>query len=296
MKMVNSLSKEELNNLIVNNFNNLSSADRDRIIGYYETYPFWGKLDPNNGTSEAFRGRADVLHNHYEDLLWLYNRLIDDKSKNVLYAIIHNWITFDSDKLASLTERENPEYYHKDIFPARNDEVFVDVGAFTGDSVANFIVTYGVTFKRIYCYEIAPDSFKILEQNLAGIPNIELKQKAVGASAGTMYIDFGKQVSSERVTDCGETTIEVVCIDEDITEPVSFIKMDIEGAEKDALQGSRNQIKNNKPHLAISTYHGYDDIHKIPRLIDTILPGYKFYMRYHGGNLVPTEFSLLAVF
>jgi len=295
MKMISPMSEEDIFKLIVERFNKLSPPDRKRVTDYYLVFPFWGKLLPDEDNYEALRRRASVLYNHKEDLEWLHSRLSDELSKNVLCAILSNWLGFDYEMLSKCTELEKPEYYHTDIFPFHENSVLVDVGAYTGDSVAHFIVTYGVTFKRIYCYEIAPDTFSTLEENLAGIPNIELRQKAAGAKAATMFIDFGQEVSSERVSDTGETAIEVIAIDDDIKEPITFLKMDIEGAEKDALRGCRRHIREDKPRLAICTYHGYDDIYEIPRLIEEIQPGYKFYMRYHGGVLIPTEFSLLAV-
>jgi len=152
-----------------------------------------------------------------------------------------------------------------------------------------------MTYKHIYCYEIAQDNFKSLEKNLKNVPNIELRKKAAGSAPGTMYVSCHKDLSASHVSDSGETAIEVVSIDDDITEPVTFIKMDVEGAEKDAILGCKSQIQKNHPRLAICTYHGYDDIYLIPRMIDEIEPGYNFYMRYHGGDRTPTEYSLLAV-
>lgn len=83
-------------------------------------------------------------------------------------------------------------------------------------------------------------------------------------------------------------------LDDDISEPLTFIKMDIEGMEQAALRGCENQIRANHPKLAICTYHNYEDIWKIPRMIDAMDPSYQFYMRHYGGNLIPTEFVLLA--
>jgi FkbM family methyltransferase len=187
------------------------------------------------------------------------------------------------------------EYYHPEIFPARENEVFVDVGAYTGDSVVNFIMAYGLTYKRIYCYEMLDEVFSIMEENLKNVPNLVLRKKAVGAEPGVLYIDRGVDNSSSQLTNTGEYSVEVVRLDDDIEEAVTFIKMDIEGAEQDALRGCERIMRENHPRLAICTYHGYEDIIAIPRLIDKIAPGYRIYMRHHGGNLIPTEFSLLAV-
>ena len=70
--------------------------------------------------------------------------------------------------------------------------------------------------------------------------------------------------------------------------------MDIEGAEQSALLGAVKTIQRYHPKLAICTYHGYEDIWKIPFIIESIYPGYTFYLRHYGGNLIPTEFVLLC--
>ena len=88
---------------------------------------------------------------------------------------------------------------------------------------------------------------------------------------------------------------EIVTLDEDIQEPVSWIKMDIEGMEYDALLGCRTHIVNEHPKLSISVYHGYDDLWLLPKLIHSLNPSYKFYLRYYGGNLIPTEIVLTAL-
>ncbi len=70
--------------------------------------------------------------------------------------------------------------------------------------------------------------------------------------------------------------------------------MDIEGAEYKALEGCREHIKKDTPTLLISIYHGFNDLIKIPKLINSINKNYNFYLRYYGGNIFPTEIVLIA--
>ena len=63
---------------------------------------------------------------------------------------------------------------------------------------------------------------------------------------------------------------------------VSFIKMDIEGAELDALKGAEQTIKKVHPKLAISAYHKFEDLLEIPQFIQVIDSSYKFYLRRHS--------------
>lgn len=71
--------------------------------------------------------------------------------------------------------------------------------------------------------------------------------------------------------------------------------MDIEGYEQKALVGCANHIKNEHPKLLISVYHNHEDLWKIPTMIKNISKDYKFYLRYYGNNIFPTEIVLIAV-
>lgn len=88
-------------------------------------------------------------------------------------------------------------------------------------------------------------------------------------------------------------TIETVALDEFLHgERVTFIKMDIEGVELDALKGAVRIIKEQKPKLAISVYHKADDIIEIPKLIMEMRPDYKLYLRHY--SMLANEMVLYA--
>lgn len=94
----------------------------------------------------------------------------------------------------------------------------------------------------------------------------------------------------------GDTAVEAVSLDEDISEPVSMIKMDIEGAEKDAILGAANHIKTEKPRLLILAYHFPEDIFEIPLLIHEIRDDYQFYLWFYGrGCIWLCDYVLFAV-
>lgn len=84
---------------------------------------------------------------------------------------------------------------------------------------------------------------------------------------------------------------------------VTYINMDIEGAEKDALLSAQNVIKTNRPVLAVCVYHKKDDLFVIPDLICGMVDGYSFFLRkypsqigdYLDGYLELNELVLYAV-
>lgn len=97
------------------------------------------------------------------------------------------------------------------------------------------------------------------------------------------------------VSQNGSEKIESSTLDIDIKEPITLIKMDIEGYEKKALEGAKNHIINDKPKLLISVYHNHEDLWKIPKIIREYNKDYKFYLRCYGTRIFPTEIVLIAI-
>ncbi len=94
--------------------------------------------------------------------------------------------------------------------------------------------------------------------------------------------------SSSKVCSNGVNVIEVDKLDNMIKTPVSFIKMDIEGAEGDAIEGAQETIRKYHPKLALSVYHKADDLWKIPEQIFSIRKDYKIYLRHYTEGFAET--------
>lgn len=267
----------------------------DGFITYFKRFPLWGTIDPEEGDFQTLELRATVLKQKSYEFLWLYQRLEDYLSKYTLCAILKNWAILDCSDIAKV-KSIFPDYYEPDLFSDNKGDVFVDVGAYNGDSILQYIHMYGTDYKRIYAYEISSRSCAELERNLSDYHDIIIRHKGVGAVGGVMYLNETEYTTANHLEEgkTGGESVEVVSLDEDIEETVTFVKMDIEGAEQGAILGLQKIIKRDHPKLAICTYHGYDDIWKIPFMIDSICPQYKFYFRHYGGNLIPTEFVLLC--
>ena len=79
-------------------------------------------------------------------------------------------------------------------------------------------------------------------------------------------------------------------IDEAIAEgdKVTFIKMDVEGAELESLKGAEKTIRRDKPKLAICIYHKPEDMWTIPLYIKELVPEYKLYIRHHSSGVCET--------
>lgn len=268
------------------------------LIARYNLFSdFWGAIDLDNHVYDLIEDRVHQLKTHYDDFIWLYEELADYRSKQVLYGILRCWFTFDILGKNKLKENNFSDYYDFDLISCLADEVFVDLGAFTGDSTQSFIDSFG-RYKRIYCYEITPSSMQQMQENLRGYDNIVYRQVGVGREAATMYLSSPDEAdSANRLNTSEGQPIPVVTLDEDIHERITFIKMDIEGSELDALMGAKRHITEERPKLAVCTYHNNHHIWEIPRLMKAYNPDYKLYMRYNGGidALLISEFVTFAL-
>lgn len=269
----------------------------NKFCVYYQEYrDMWGTLDVTDDRYDVIMNRVKELKEHREDFIWLYDRLGDWRSKIVLCGMLYNWITFDLDYIDVMKERNFADYYDLDLVKCDDQEVVVDLGAWIGDSVEGYINAYG-KYSKIYCYEIDASSMEEMKKNLNQYSNIEYRNKAVGSKKSMgRYTLCNPQSTINKVTEdrTGEA-IEIVSLDEDIREKITLIKMDIEGAEQEALRGCTRHIREEKPKLLISVYHSNEDMWKIPKMIFDMNEEYRFYLRSNGWQWGPAEIVLFAV-
>lgn len=295
--VIKSKSLEEVFNDIKDAFFKIPLETQKSLECYYENFGYWGKLKRSDEEYEELYNRARSLKEHIDDYIFIYDKLQDYRSKKLLYAILSNWYRFDFVTIASALEKNYTQYLDLDILKPISDEVIVDLGAYTGDTILNYISTFGDdSYKKIYCYEITPNIFALLKNNLAKYDNIEFKRKAVSDKNETLYIsDNSSGPSANTLTNEGENEVTSVTLDDDIEDKITTLKMDVEGFEQRAIIGASRHIKEDKPKLLISVYHRNEDLIKIPKMIDDICPNYKFYLRNNGGGIYPTEITLIGI-
>jgi len=205
-----------------------------------------------------------------------YNMLADEHSKKVFENTVYFKITGKADFLFEI-ESERSEVF--DILNFGNQETFLDLGAFNGDTVEEFIL-HTKLYKEIIAVEPDSRNFKKLTLNTEKCKNIILINAAIGNENST--VSFSKQ----HGRGLGDTskTVEVKCTTVDTiaknTSP-TYIKMDVEGNEINTILGAQNTIKTLLPKMRIACYHNSTDIFEIPLLIKEITPQYKIYMRHH---------------
>jgi UDP-3-O-[3-hydroxymyristoyl] glucosamine N-acyltransferase len=251
----------------------------------------WGGLDIANSVIN------DVKRNlaQWEDA---YNLLSDEKSRLTFINVTIGKILCDLSYLDSLVDVNityNQKVLEKEdelVNIVEAEEIFVDCGAYTGDTLKE-LFDDNVPPKKYFGFEPDDNNYQKLQFNLEKISNIPLNIWKTGVFDENTTINFIKTKSghASKISENGIDFIEVVRLDDIINEPITFIKMDVEGSEYPALEGAARLIKEYKPKLAISMYHRFDDFRRLPLLIKRLNPDYsKFFLRHmsleHFGDTV----------
>lgn len=177
------------------------------------------------------------------------------------------------------------------LLPLRSYEVFIDGGAFDGATTLEFMKWCDGN-GYAFCFEADSKNIATAAAHLSGIENCEIVHKALWSKNTSLYIDMKGNCSSAVSEEKRGENIEIIetaALDDVVGDrPVTYIKMDIEGAELEALQGAENIIRKQHPRLAVSIYHKPEDIWTIPRLLMKYYEGYWFYMRHYSFSWYDT--------
>lgn len=227
---------------------------------------------------------SDIKEN-LEKIQKLYNDLLqDNKSKNVLFNILAYRLTRRKKYTLDAYSYDIEQYFDPSVAVFKEECVYVDCGGLDGYTTAKFMI-HCPSYKKIYLYEPMESCYQDCVTNIQTLQvnNIEVRQAAVADKKSILKFSANVRGSS-KVNDFGDIIVHAVNLDEDISEPVSFIKMDIEGSEKAALRGAEQHIKNDTPMLAICVYHLPSDLWEIPSMIAEMNPNYSFRLRHHQTN------------
>lgn len=208
--------------------------------------------------------------------------LSDNESIDVFSKIIEKRNINEMD-YTDLYDQKKMQYFDDEIMQVQEDEVYIEAGAFDGVTIENFLKWCDNKYKRIYAYEPMKDNFEVLQEKVKDmkIPEekIVLKNKAIWSRSEKLF--FGNSKAGAAVNDSGEISVEAEALQVDSNDKVTFVKMDIEGAELDALEGMKEIIKKDRPKLAICIYHKYDDLWEIPLYVHNLVEDYDLYIRHY---------------
>lgn len=201
----------------------------------------------------------------------LYKRLADDASRQVLLDVCRFRLTADPSYMNSYSVRLAEQYFEP--FLQFHEDVFVDAGAFDGDTTELFCM-HAPTYRRVYLIEPSARNMAAARKRLANHSDIVFIQTGLSDQAGELAFDPDAG-SASAVSGEGRERILVDTLDTLIPEPATFIKMDLEGWELKALAGSANHIRQHKPALAIAVYHQASHFREVLDFVLNLHPDYK---------------------
>ena len=203
--------------------------------------------------------------------------LHDDKSKEVYENVINFKLTGDINYLLSC-ETDRKEAY-ENILHLDDTEIYMDLGAFNGDTVDEFLGNAS-SYNKIYAVEPDAKNFAKLERNTADIKNIERINACISDFCGE--VTFSKHGGRNGNADKKGIPVKAATVDSILGyNEATYIKFDVEGLEKEAIDGAKETIKRCRPKMLISCYHRSEDIFEIPLQIMNIRDDYKVFIRHN---------------
>jgi len=222
----------------------------------------------------------------------IFTLLADKKSQDIFTKVINFKISFDYSFMEGFTNNHSGQYFDKEIVPEIKNISFLDGGGYVGDTATEVIKNYP-DFKKIWLIEPIPENLRIAKRELDSYKNIEFLNCGISNKKETLY--FNEEKSFSSIYGKGTQSVEVDTIDNLVREKVDYIKMDIEGAEQDAIDGAKETIRKYTPILAICIYHKAEDWYKIPEKVLTINSGYKVYLRHYMEGIFETVIYFIPI-
>lgn len=272
----------------------------DVIVGYTDCDTTW--LEQNSRVNnilnyDVFTGLLNYgeisyvpylfYKEHEDDIQWVFDNLEDEFSKATLASYINQRIScnykYSEGYICSR------QYFDLDELRLAGDkeEIFVDGGGYDGRDTLNFLNLCRNSFS--YIFEPEPASIRLCNDKLKGHEgNYRVIPKGLWCTEEVLYFKSGEE-SSSLLSNDGNIAVECISIDAVLSRnKVTYIKLDVEGSEIEALEGAKETIIKYHPRLAICIYHKPDDIYRIPRYIRTIDESYRFYIRRYEKSFIET--------
>lgn len=228
-------------------------------------------------------GEREYIENHLYDFEESYHLLEDQKSKDVFISLLNYKISHELKYIESIAD--DGMYFDKDLIRFKPDWTFLDVGAYNGDTLLEFVDACEGNYGKVICLEPNEENVRALEKVIRekALHNVEIFPVGASDKKQILSFDTGSNIAS-RVSEEGTEsvhceTIDTICMGN--YSSVDMIKMDIEGSEYYALKGAEAVIKKYHPILAVCVYHKMDDFFRLPLLIKQLYPGYKLYFRQY---------------
>lgn len=221
-------------------------------------------------------------------------KLLADSNIKILFAPQNDYLKklrrlikkISLDRIITFKTNQKKQYFDLHELHWNEDYVYLDGGSFNGDTIIDFLTWCNGKYKKIYAFEPDMENFNDLKKRVIeySIPNIEIYNLGLWSEATRLKFDNTHSIAS-KISTIGHNLIDVNVnsIDNLLNgSSINYIKLDVEGAEIQALKGAYYTIRQYKPQLAVSIYHKNNDFLELPLFIKSNFPFYQFYIRKYS--------------
>lgn len=216
---------------------------------------------------------------HLPELNAVYRSLADDESRRVLLNILQYKISGCIHYLDAVTATDD-EIYHGILRPGKAEH-FVDLGAYNGDTIRELLEHTHNAYNTVHAVEPDKRNFKKLVRFLeeSGLKRINAYNCC--AWCKDTELPFASKTGRQSVISTSGERITARSVDSLMQgAPVTFLKMDVEGFEREALWGASKTILHYAPKLTVAVYHRNEDLFELPLLVKKLNPKYQLYLRH----------------
>lgn len=248
---------------------------------------------------------AFVVHQQGEEEIDRLEALFSDdqQSMDTVRAVLMSMLEGTTKPLSAFAD--NRPYFDKFGFFNRQGEVFVDAGAYVGDSVERFLWSVNGVFKHIHAFEPGLTQYQAMTKRVDRLMaewaldagKISLVNKGLSDASRSVEIKRSShltqtriyQISDEQQYDGPSDVVNTISLDEYFDgDAFTFLKVDIEGSEAAMLRGAVKSIQRFRPRIALSVYHYPSDIFELTQKCFNLNPDYEFSLSHHSFNLIET--------
>ena len=263
-------------------FSQLAAAHEKNPVWYLRGYEICGK-----------KITRQYILDHIAQFEEAHSSLADKISKKVFVNVLNAKISGD---YSLYEEIMTPTmYFDKDVVTLTENEVLLDVGAYKGNGIVEFVKITGAKYDAIIAFEPDKKTFATLKNTVAknGIKKVEPYNIGAWHKHASLCFHHGQEASSRLLETAAaifpNAAIEVDAIDNILCgRRITYVSIDVEGAERNAILGAEKTIKQWKPKMAVCVYHRREDLFDILLLLKSFMPKYKFYMRHYTNNQTET--------
>ena len=215
---------------------------------------------------------------HLREMQEAYALLADELSRRVYETVLRFYHTGDIALLDGVTTGKDEAF--RSVLQLSGNELYVDLGAYNGDTIDEFLHYTGGSYRKIVALEPNAGNFAKLRAHCADMPRVELWQ--LGAWDRNTVLRFNNKAGrSSAIAPQGVET-RVAAVDSILCgTSATYVKADVEGADWETLIGMRETLRRCKPKLNFAAYHRFEDLFRLPLLITRLNPAYKIYLRHH---------------